>query len=168
MSLLQKGNEIELLTGDLFGLTPDAFWFRIEKSDDEAENTPSNAVNMETNGLVSNETTIPIKVERVSHDESNSVDGEQNFSVDQPIKSEPMDTFEVTADVIHSNGQTSAPQPFIKTEIKTEELETETSSNQNETNIEQIAGSSNPISVAQARNRECCKYGIRCYRYEAK
>lgn len=171
LSLLQKGNEIELLIGDLFGLTPDAFWFRLEKSDDQANsNTPLNATNIETTDSVSNETTIQIKAERVSDDESNTVDAGTSFLVNRPIKPEPMDTSEAATDAIHSNGLTSDPQRPIETtvtEIKGERLETETSPNQNENNTDQIAGTSNPNSNAQTRGRECCKYGIRCYRYVA-
>lgn len=168
MSLLQKGNEIELSIGDLFGLTPDAFWFRLEKSDDQADNTPLNATNIDTIDSVSNETTIQIKAKRVSNDESNNVDPGSSFLINQPIKPEPMDTSVAATDVTHSNG--SDPQrPVGSTviEIKGECLKTETSPNQNENNVDQIAGSSNQNSNAQTWRRECCKYGIRCYRYMA-
>lgn len=168
--MLQNGNEIELLIGDLFGLTPDAFWFRIEKSDDATENTPLDATNIDTANPASNETTIQIKAERVSDDESNTVAAVPNFVANQPIKPEPMDTSEASTDVTHSNGLTGEPQVPIEaaaTEIKVERIKTETPPNQNGDNINQIAGSSNPNSNAQTRSRVCCKYGIRCYRYEA-
>lgn len=171
LSLLQKGNEIELLIGDLFGLTPDAFWFRIQKSDDETEKTPLNSTNIDTIDPVNNNgTNIQIKAERVSDDESNTVDAETSILVNQPIKPEPMDTSEAANDATHSNGLTNEPQRPIETtvtEIKGERLETDTSPNQNGNNTNGIAGTSNLNSNAQRRGRECCKHGIRCYRYKA-
>lgn len=164
LSLLQKGNEIELLIGDLFGLTPDAFWFRLVKSDDQTENAPSNI-----DTTVNNETTIQIKAERVSDDESNTVDAETSFVTNQSIKPEPMDTVETFTDANHSNGPTGEPQRPTETtviEIKVERIKTETSQNQNGNNTDQIAGTSNLNSNARLCGRECCKYGIRCYRYE--
>lgn len=105
----------------------------------------SNPVDNSSTPAVANNINAPSITEtsNTACEVNNPVDNSSAPSTDRPIKTEPPDTYETST----SNNPTAGPSNVtVKTEIKTEVKEE--ASNQN----------------AAPLQRQCCRYGIRCYR----
>lgn len=164
LSLIEKGKEVELVLGDLFGLTPDEFWFRIENLQLKNKNDAATNCNEVENTQVTTQVEKLVQETNETREDASNVAstshvanmnitcGTVSNNVNLSIKVEPEDTYENAVNLNHVN----AANTEIKQEVKEEGGIGESTTD---------AGSSGCGNIQiQSQRRQCCRYGIRCYR----
>lgn len=154
---------------------PDSTNKRVKTEPNEFQVDATNEVDNEANGLSNGDLDTTLPIDNTNEIPSTSASSSANISqnendaaiANRPIKPEPVDSDElqsmpstIKTEPMNQEGNVDSTMTLTPITVKTE-VKSEPTDNENADSATTSSG-----ETQQSPQRDCCRYGIRCYRYD--